>query len=467
LAGIDLILMAEGDRIIQRPARFTARRVFLPLAWVFGALFILITPPFQVPDEYLHFYRSYQVSEGRLTAYRVGTDIGGYLPRSLVELGDRFPSRLQRDPNHRLHFRDVWSPRSLPLQPRDRTFVVFGAVSWHSPMNYFPQAAAIAIGRCFGLTPLWLLYCGRCGNLLAWSLLAYFAIRLIPIMDWTLLLLALTPMSLAQASSLSADAMVNGVCFLFVAAAMRCALGSAPAMTPARTIGLAILGAAVALAKTAYIPLTILFLLIPSGKFGGRRRYWLVFSLFVLACLATTVGWSLCTYGVQSYTAPDVSPRLQAIDMLHHPIDTLHRDVGMLLSIPYLASIIGTLGWADVRLWWPCAMAYWLMLFATACVGGWPNVRLEARQRLLLATAAAGCWLLVFTLVYLTFTPVGARSINGLQGRYLIPATPPLLLMFYPSPRERRFNVGPYVAAFSAVFSLYALAVLVRRFYIW
>ena len=86
---------------------------------------------------------------------------------------------------------------------------------------------------------------------------------------------------------------------------------------------------------------------------------------------------------------------------------------------------------------------------------------------LLLATAAGGCWLLVFTLVYLTFTPVGSRSINGLQGRYLIPATPPFLLMFYPGPRPRRFPVGPYVTAFSAIFSIYALAVLVRRFYIW
>ncbi len=222
MAGIDLKPMAtDGNTITGWPALFTTRRVFLPLALIFGTLFIFITPPFQVPDEYMHFYRSYQVSEGRLTAYRVGEDIGGYLPRSLVELGDRLPNGLQRDPNFHLHFQDIWKLRTIPLHPQDQIFVVFGAVSWHSPMNYFPQAAAIAIGRSFGLTPLWLLYCGRGGNLICWTLLAYFAIRLIPIMDWTLMLLALMPMSLAQASSLSADATVNGVCFLFVAAAMR------------------------------------------------------------------------------------------------------------------------------------------------------------------------------------------------------------------------------------------------------
>ncbi|HEY1921955.1 MAG TPA: DUF2142 domain-containing protein, partial [Tepidisphaeraceae bacterium] len=417
----------DGDTIIPKRAQLSASRVFLPLAWFFGALYILITPPFQVPDEYMHFYRSYQVSEGRLTAYRQGSEIGGYLPSSLMKLGETLPSGLQRDPNYHLHISDIWNLRKIPLNPGERSFAVFGAVSWHSPTNYFPQAMGIAIGRAFGLPPLYLLYCGRAGNLLCWSMLAFFAIRLIPILDWTILMLALMPMSLAQASSLSADATVNGVCFLFVAAAMRFALSNFPTMTTARIVDLTILGAAVALAKTAYIPLTILFLLIPSNKFQNRRRYWRIFSLFLLACFTTTITWSLCTFGTQSYTAPGVSPRDQAINILHHPIAMLHRDVGMLLSMPYLESIIGTLGWADIRLWWPIAMLYWVALFVSLFIGGWPNIRLSARQRFLLASAAAGCWLLVFTLVYLTFTPVGARSINGLQGRYLIPATAPFL----------------------------------------
>jgi uncharacterized membrane protein len=457
----------DGETSTKKRAHLTAPQIFLPLAWILGSLYILITPPFQVPDEYMHFYRAYQVSEGRLTAYRVNQEIGGYLPRGIVELGDHLPSGLQRDPNYHLHPSDIWNLRTIPLDPDDRKFAIFGAVSWHSPMNYFPQATGIAIGRLFNLSPLYLLYVGRAGNLICWSILAFFAIRLIPILDWTLLLLALMPMSLAQAASLSADATVNGVCFLFVAFAARCALTTAEKMTPARTVILTILGAAVALAKTAYIPLTILFLLIPETKFTTRRRYWQFFALFILVCLATTIAWSLCTFGTQSYIAPNVSPHLQAINILHHPIEMLHRDLGMLLSMPYLESIIGTLGWADIRLWWPVAMLYWVALFASLFIGGWPNIRLTARQRFLLATAAAGCWLLVFTLVYLTFTPVGARSINGLQGRYLIPATAPFLLMFYPRPAPRRLNAAPWITAFCAAFSLYALAILVRRFYIW
>jgi len=80
-----------------------------------------------------------------------------------------------------------------------------------------PQAMAIAVARVVGVGPMGIFYAGRIGNLFCWSLLVYFSLRLIPIMDWTFLLLALTPMSLAQAASLSADATVNAVCVVFVA----------------------------------------------------------------------------------------------------------------------------------------------------------------------------------------------------------------------------------------------------------
>jgi len=73
----------------------------------------------------------------------------------------------------------------------------------------------------------------------------------------------------------------------------------------------------------------------------------------------------------------------------------------------------------------------------------------------------------VFSLIYLTFTPVGGRSINGLQGRYMIPATGSFFLMFYGGSRFRRGNPGAFITAFAAAFLVYALLVLVRRFYIW
>jgi hypothetical protein len=39
---------------------------FLVIALTFGLATMIVTPPFQVPDEFHHFYRAYQVAEGQI-----------------------------------------------------------------------------------------------------------------------------------------------------------------------------------------------------------------------------------------------------------------------------------------------------------------------------------------------------------------------------------------------------------------
>jgi uncharacterized membrane protein len=438
---------------------------FLLIAWIFGTLYAVITPPFQVPDEFQHFYRSYQVSEGRLTSYRVGKQIGGYLPSSLREFGDQAWGTDSFDATAKANSRAIWSTRSIPLRPRTREFYYFANDSWHAPINFLAQGASIAVARHFGAGPMAVFYAGRLGNLLLWSLLVFFAIRLIPIMDWTVVLLALMPMSLAQAASLSPDATVNGVCFLFVAFVLRLATSETP-LPASHLIALTILGAAVSLAKTAYFPLAILFLLIPAKRFSTPRRFWAAFAIFIVICIATLIAWSLCTFGTQTYSMPGVSPHDQALYMLHHPLAMAHMELGMLLAVPFITSIIGQLGWHTIRLWAPCAFAYWAVLFWSTQIGGWEKFRLSALQRLILALAAAGCWIAVFSLIYLTFTTVGGRSINGLQGRYMIPIVLPFLLIFYPSPRPRRRDPALIFTIFSIAFSIYTLLLLAHVFFI-
>jgi uncharacterized membrane protein len=451
--------------------RFRPQRIFLALAWTFGTLFVFLTPPFQAPDEYDHFYRAYQVSQGHLTQTWNGNQAGGFLPKSLIEFQDRVSANIPHHLKIKQSLAVLWAMRKIPLRAGEREFVAF---PWYAPTNYFPQAAGIAVARWLGAGPLILLYAGRLGNLLAWSLLIYLALRLIPFLQWTLALLALMPMSLFLAASLSADAMVNGLCFLFVAAVLRCAVGDERPITAARMGGMIFLGAAIALAKTAYVPLVLLTLMIPAGKYGGRRRYWLAFTLLLAVSAAVTVGWALYTY--RNFVNPDSSPLEQLVFRLHHPLATARYYIGQLFSIAFLCSIVGKLGWYDTPLWRPMVAAYVVMLvWATrkAQVQGQPEDRPEAplsgRQRAIIALAAAATWLAVFALVDLAFTRVGGVGISSLQGRYLIPVTPLVFLLLYPadrSGRQPRRQPAPLIAGFSACFCIYTALVLIRRFYI-
>jgi uncharacterized membrane protein len=446
-------------------ANLSPRHVFLTVALIFGPLFAFLTPPFQVPDEYDHFHRAYQVSEGHLTQTGQGNHVGGYQPRSLIEFQERVSQGIPHHPEVKQDFQTLLAMRHIPLRADDREFVLF---PWYSPTNYFPQAAGIAIARAFGGGPLALLYAGRLGNLLVWTLLIYFALGLIPLLNWTLCLLALMPMSLSLAASLSADAMVIAVCFLFVATILRFAVGDDRPITWRRLAALVLLGALLALAKTAYLPLTLLFLVIPKSKFRNSRQYWMAFGVFVAVALAVSVAWAVSTY--QNFLIPGASPHEQAIYILHHPLRTLRDYVGQLFSIPLLASVIGKLGWYDTQLWRPLVVCYAAVLVWTTRIGNGSdlrlNVRLASRQRLIIALTAITVWLALFGLMQLAFTRVGARGVTSIQGRYLIPITPLVFLPIYPANPPGKGKPGLWIGGFSVGFCVYVAVALVRRFYI-
>jgi uncharacterized membrane protein len=183
-------------------------------------------------------------------------------------------------------------------------------------------------------------------------------------------------------------------------------------------------------------------------------------------CILTLAAWSHFTFGAQSYSMENVDPHRQLIYMLRHPIGMVHMEVGMLVAVPFISSVIGQLGWHDIKLWVPCTAAYWVMLFWATWMAGDGVNRWSARQRLVLIVAVCGCWVAVFTLIYLTFTVVGGTGINGLQGRYMVPATLPFFLIFFSSKKREWGRTGAVITGFAALFSVYTLAVLVHRFYL-
>ena len=124
--------------------------MFLVLGLFFGLLFLLVTPPFQVPDEPAHFYRAYQVSRGGLVPQQLGTQVGGNLPRSLSKLEGRF-KYLQFHSERRVTAAQVLDARRIPLGPNDEVFTSFPNAALYSPVNYLPQAIGIAIARSLEL----------------------------------------------------------------------------------------------------------------------------------------------------------------------------------------------------------------------------------------------------------------------------------------------------------------------------
>ncbi len=82
--GTLLIIFAKKIKLLMIKLSIVPEKAYLILALVFGLLLVFITPPFQVPDEDQHIYRSYQLAEFNIFQY------DSTVPDSLVKLSDTF-----------------------------------------------------------------------------------------------------------------------------------------------------------------------------------------------------------------------------------------------------------------------------------------------------------------------------------------------------------------------------------------
>ncbi len=132
-----------------------------------------------------------------------------------------------------------------------------------------------------------------------------------------------------------------------------------------------------------------------------------------------------------------------------------------------LNSFIGNLGWLDT----PMPSIYLLfakvilVFFAFFEMGR--QIKIELKNRLILGLCFLGTFFMVFTSMYLSWSPVGSSDIKGVQGRYFIAVSPVFFLLLH----NRRFNIRDnYVGLAGSIFVfislLLALYMLLQRFYI-
>ena len=399
---------------------------FLFVALPAGLIFLVLTPPFQVPDESSHLFRAFQIAEGHFRAGSEGGYPGGSLPVSLADAAAAFPPNIVQLERHELLAR-VKQGLEAPLAPDERRFLPFPSATY-SPAAYIPAAAALAAGRAASWSPLALLYAGRLATLLAATLLHLLSLKIAPTFRWPLTLLALTPMAAFQRSGLSPDGVTNGLAFLFFALVLR--LSAEGGDPPPRRLAALILATSTALALCkGYVVLLPLLLFVPVRWRAGRWLSWAA----VAVGAAAAAGWSLVN------RAMPVPPRLDVPVDAASQLRTLFSEPGRFLAslaaellghgARHVRELFGQLGWLDVRL--PAALLALLAfaLVVLALADGTLRLRLAPRWRLgVLAVLAAGV-LSIFGAMYVLHTPPGARGIEGIQGRYFIPFTAPALFL--------------------------------------
>ncbi len=468
--------------------RVLPERAFLLLAILLGVVFIFVTPPFEVPDEGAHFYRSYQVSVGRLLPQENGEGGvyrgGGILPESIIYTCHTATGGVPFHPEVKVDMeKNILPLFDVRLDPKKKAFIAFPNTASYPFVPYIPQAVGIALGRIIGLSPLSLMYLGRLTNLIVWIFLIYLSIRITPIGKWVLFLAALTPMSLFMGASLSGDAATNGLTFLFIALMMRYGLDKGPELRPREKAMVFALTIMLALCRTPYFLVVFLFFIVPVEKFESSRNYWTFCGALVVSALVINVGW-LVMNGVSmtSYLLKgDVSPHDQFLFIVGNPFQYIEIMARTLWQhrLSFFISHFGVLGWLDTLLPLNLLYMYAAVLMLTALVDGNGSIGLTLLQRGIIGVIFLAFTAAVFTAIYLTWTQVRAPIIEGIQGRYFIAFSPLFYLLFYNRLIARSFGgrvgvwhewavggVTVWLPLFVAGSLGIALRVMVRRYYI-
>jgi uncharacterized membrane protein len=394
-----------------------------------GALsMVILTPPFQVPDEQEHFHRAYQLSELQLRGVVQDGRAGGMLPSSLIELSEHFlgtraihttePRRITAQP-----LRQTWLALDRPLNPDRREFVDFTSTAFYSPMGYLPQAIAIMGGRWAGAAPLTLLYLARLANALVAVAMLTWAVRLMPIGREAVMVAGLLPMAVFEYASAAPDAGVITTAFLFTAVALRMQLrgsGTVVEVALATVSGLIFCSQ-----KPAYAPL--LFLGLPSALAGSRIRLTLLAQAVILVvALGGTAFWIRFSLSKDIAPLPGMSVTDQGAYIATHPVAYCKAIVHSLWSYSafYYKSLIGVLGWLQLTL---PNFAYVLpagALLLSVLAQPRDAPRLPAYAVVWNVFLLTGSILLIMTSVYLIFNQVASRMVENVQGRYFIPLLP-------------------------------------------
>jgi uncharacterized membrane protein len=435
---------------------------FLACALVFGTVYSLFTPALVSPDEYEHFLRANQVSEGQFLPLKKDKRLGGEIPEGFYRF--MIPYRfVAHNLKHTTSFAEMRQTLNFKWNDSIKRFVDFPNTSYYSPLCYAPQAIAIAAVKSLSDSSGLVYYLARLFTFLIWVLIVYCAIKITPVHPWLFAFLALLPMQIFVSNSLSADVLTDGIAFLFIAVILKFAFDDEK-ISPRRMLILFLLAVLLSQLKLVYTALVPLVLIIPRSKFNNTSvRYAVTLSIIFLAFFLAWI-WSIVVmkhytpfteYNEQYREHCCVSRFANYYEqkeyILSHPLYFPRLLWKSVFSHPqlYLTGYIGILGAHDLPLpGWVVVTSYLLIILIASA--GVSFIRLKAK--ILLILCAFSSFVLLLLSQHLTWDTVGEGVVGLIQGRYLIPLMPLILLCF-----SGIIRIGPRLLQTSGMILVVAL----------
>jgi uncharacterized membrane protein len=436
--------------------RGNAEKLFLSISLSIGIMMAFVFPIGHTTwDEAVHYYFSVKQSFAGDAYITLAERNPSAIPQEEYFDSDTRNAMIpEKNAEYVLGYDDTWKKNPL------RTYINIGHV---------PSGVFLFFARCMGLSFTAMFIFGRLANVLVYSLVVFFAIRKLKTGKYIMATVALLPTSLFLSANYGYDSWVTAFTMLGLAYFFneiqhpneRLRFFDAIIMVGAFVLAMG--------PKPIYFPLMLMLYFIGKGKFENRRWRKVYFSFATLSILFVVASFVLPFLlsggggGGDIRGGTDVNASLQTRFILTHPFEyalTLLQFGKGFFSFSYLAG--GIISFAYLDLMFPAIVPF-LLLFIVAFTDRTELDRFNtcARTKCYTLLACAFAMALVFTVLYISYTPVGLDTINGVQPRYVLPIAFPFFMVLGSS----RIKTGMNKILYSEI--LFGVMSFVLLFGVW
>lgn len=432
-----------------------------------GCGYLFIVPPFQVPDEYMHFGRTLAIADGHWRAERQQQRMGYRIPCSGAWLMEKMPRSVEFRIEGKYAWAEFWRLSAEAQAKGGDCFweIDRGSLQLHVPILYAPQIAGVLFAKTITSQPAFWLYSARAANLLFALVIIFWLLRINPAENLRLLTLVTLPMTFHILASASGDALLIAISlayYCYLLDALR-----AQQFSMRKSWPLAISAILFGLAKSVYFPLLLLLGLVVHRQ-KSRTAFAGMFVVFASAFCLLLVWNYLVRNDYYSTAIYGMDPAQQVRHILENPIiSTVAVLRGYVDNAAKIAvTFFGVFGWLSVIMPLIWYLAYFTLAVGILCVTA-ADLRALSVPRWPFMLLAILTMLLLSLVMYVTFTPVAYSYTKGLQGRHLLPILPFLLAAVPGLTRMQRFLMHARPAALLAIFVLHLIALwhIYTRFY--
>ena len=426
-----------------------SENIFLVIAITVGTVFVWLLPASKVGwDEEAHFKRAYTLPISLSSV--VTPTVNEY---SVVSLTN-WPYNITQSKEEKMELAMVLDTRA---DYRDEAYIEYFTVSNKDNLtriynfHYIPSSIGIKIGQLFNMSFSYVYILGRWFNLIAYSIIVFFAIKKLAFGKNIMSALALMPTPMFLASTYSYDAMVIALLFLGISYLIS-EMANKTEIISKKNMVISLVAVSVgALAKAVYIPIILIGLMMPKSKFKSKKQHIIFKSaivvLFILLMSTFVLPSLLSPPEVGDVRGGDTSTSEQMKLIFSKPFayfDVWLNNVGeTFFDYTIGKSSLASMGHIAIS---PCANL--IIIFMTAVI--FTDSRREdsgtlvIREKVGIGATLIITIALIWTALYLSFTEVGKTQIAGVQGRYYIPLLFPLFILLRPKNIENKISKEKY-----------------------